>query len=146
MNWTGIRRAVREASDEATKRAIKELTDEVTGGKSRTRLKKEIEDLTMERDRKLEEFERKEREIEHKVGLERKRQEFEVEQAKRETTVSLREENLQADRERFEGQMKFHEERFTEEVTYLKDMVSDVLKRLPSAEIYANISTGAKGK
>ncbi len=139
MNWFGLRKAVREAADEALKRAVKELSEEVTGGKTRVQLKKEIEDLTIQRDRKMEEFEKKDREVEHKIGLERKRQEFEVEQAKRETTVSLREENLKADRDRFEGQMKFHEERFSAEVTYLKDMVGQVLKRLPSAEIIANI-------
>ena len=139
MNWFGLRKAVREAADEALKRAVKELSEEVTGGKTRVQLKKEIEDLTIQRDRKMEEFEKKDREVEHKIGLERKRQEFEVEQAKRETTVSLREENLKADRDRFEGQMKFHEERFSAEVTYLKDMVGQVLKRLPSAEIIAKV-------
>ena len=78
----------------------------------------------------------------HKVGLERKRQEFEIKQAKREATVNIREENLSADRDRFENQMKFQEERFTKEVKYLKDMMNKMMERLPSAEIYAKIKSG----
>ena len=114
-------------------RDVSKLSSKVAG------LRQEVEKLTIERDRKQEEFSRREREIEHKVGLERKRQEFEIDQAKRETTVTVREENLDADKKRFEEQMAFHEKRFTEEVKYLKDMVSEVLKRLPSAEIIANV-------
>jgi len=105
-------------------------------------LKGNVEDLEISKARKEEKFEKRERELEHKIGLEKKRQEFEVDQAKRETTVSIQEENLAADRERFEGQMKFHEDRFKEEVGYLKKMVGQVLERLPSAEIYANIGGG----
>lgn len=99
------------------------------------KLREELETLKIEKGRKEEEFKTKEREIEHKVGLERKRQEFEREQAKREASVSIREENLKADRKRFEEQLKFHEDRFTSEVGYLKDILGDVLKRLPSEEI-----------
>lgn len=98
--------------------------------------------LQIEKDRRDEEFEKKEREIEHKVGLERTRQKFEIDNAKREATVTVREENLTADRTRFEDQMKFQQERFTEEVKYLKEMVGQVLKRLPSAEIYTEVKGG----
>ena len=102
-------------------------------------LREELEIEKIEKDRKDEVFAKKEREIEHKVGLERTRQKFESEQAKREATVTVREENLTADRTRFEDQMKFQQDRFTEEVKYLKDMVGQVLKRLPSAEIYKEV-------
>ena len=106
------------------------------------RLKENLETLKIEKDREDEKFARKEREIEHKVGLERKRQEFEISQAKREATVDIREENLSADRTRFEDQMKFQEERFTKEVKYLKDMMNKMMERLPSAEIYAEMKSG----
>ena len=76
-------------------------------------LQEQREHALIQKDRKDEEFAKKEREIEHKVGLERTRQKFEVENAKREATVTVREENLTADRDRFEGQMKFQNERFT---------------------------------
>ena len=105
-------------------------------------LREKLETLEIEKDRKDEVFAKKEREIEHKVGLERTRQKFESEQAKREATVTVREENLTADRNRFEEQMKFQQERFTEEVTYLKDMVGQVLKRLPDASIYTEVKGG----
>lgn len=98
-------------------------------------LREQIETLKIEKARKEEDFARQQREVEHKVGLERKRQEFEIAQAKREVTVSVREENLKADRTRFEEQLKFHEDRFSKEVGYLKEMLTEMLKRLPSAEI-----------
>jgi hypothetical protein len=56
----------------------------------------------------------------------------------------VREENLAADRKRFEEQMKFQNDRFTQEVGYLKDMLGQMMKRLPSAEIVAEFSNGAK--
>src|SRR5271169_867147 len=65
------------------------------------KLKEELETLKIEKGRKEEEFAKREREIEHKVGLERKRQEFEITQAKREALVGVREENLAAEKKRF---------------------------------------------
>ena len=105
-------------------------------------LREQLEIAKIESNRITEDWARKEREIEHKVGLERTRQKFEVENSKREATVTVREENLTADRSRFEEQMKFQQERFTEEVKYLKDMVGQVLKRLPSAQIYTEMKSG----
>lgn len=115
-------------------RSVADLSDRVK------ELRGEVETLTIEKGRKEEEFSRKEREVEHKVGLERKRQEQELTLAKRESTVSVREENLKADRDRFESQMKFQEERFTKEVGYLKEMLGDIVQRLPSAEFTADLS------
>lgn len=80
-----------------------------------------------------EKYEAREREIEHMLGLERKRTEFEVTSAKREAVLTVREENLKADRERFESQMSFHEKRFTEEVGYLKEMIGTLAERLPTS-------------
>lgn len=106
-------------------------------------LRKEIATLEIERDKKREEWDRKEREIEHKIGLERKRQEFEIESAKRETGLKVREDNLAADKERFKSEMEFQRERLSGEVDSLRLLVNEMLKRLPSAEIYAEIG-GAK--
>ncbi len=103
-------------------------------------LREELESLQTSTARKQEEFDRRERDVEHKIGLERKRQEFELAASKREAIVTLREENLAADRKRFAEQMAFHDQRFTSEVSYLKDMLGDIVKRLPSAEIYADLS------
>jgi hypothetical protein len=66
------------------------------------------------------------------VGLERKRQEFEISQSKREAIVAVREENLEADRQRFEEQMRFIMTRFETEVADQKGLMKEMLKRLPT--------------
>lgn len=98
-------------------------------------LQKEITRLEIDLSKKQEDWNKREREVEHKVGLERKRQEFEIEQAKRETSVTVREENLSADRKRFEEQLEFHQTRFETEVKYLHEMAEKLMERLPSADI-----------
>lgn len=126
----GLRRDLREAKAERDDlRERTSLEDEVTG------LKKKIADLEIRRDKITEDHEREKREVKHMVGLERKRQEFEIDQARRETTVSVREENLAADRKRFEEQMKFTTERFQSEVGYLKDLMTEILTRLPTVTV-----------
>ena len=95
-------------------------------------LKKQINDLEIDKSKLKEQHEKEERELRHMIGLEKKRQEFEIEQSKRETKLTVQQENLAADKKRFEDQMKFHETRFTEEVSYLKEMIGNVLERLPN--------------
>ena len=95
-------------------------------------LKKKVTDLEIQRSQKQEEWDKGDRELRHMIGLEKKRQEFEIEQAKKETMVTVREENLAADKTRFSEEMKFQRERFEKEVSYLKDMMGDILARLPN--------------
>lgn len=128
-------RVVRETVERIVKDALQDAESALASAGKITKLREELETLRIEKGRKEEEFAKKEREIEHKVGLERKRQEFEIEQAKRETTVAVREENLKADKDRFAEQLKFHEDRFATEVGYLKDMMGQLMERLPTAEI-----------
>lgn len=109
------------------------------------RLMREVETLKIEKARQEEEQNRREREVEHKVGLERKRQEFEVEQAKREALVAVREENLEADRNRFEEQMKFTASRFEDEVGYLKEIMTEIMRRLPEISVTQRLSGVANG-
>lgn len=99
------------------------------------RLKRELTNLEIEKDRQHEAHEREKREVEHMVGLERKRSEFEVESSKRDVTLTIREENLKADRDRFEQQMDFMTKRFDGEVKYLKELMTEILGRLPSVEV-----------
>lgn len=128
--------AVAKVSEElAGIRSLRDLSAKVK------QLREEAETLKIEAARKEEDYQKREREIEHKVGLERERQKVELENAKREATVSVREENLKADRERFAEQMKFHEERFTAEVGYLKEMIGTLAERLPSATLTGKIAT-----
>lgn len=95
-------------------------------------LKKKVTDLEIQRSQKQEEWDRGDRELRHMIGLEKKRQEFEIEQARKETMVTLREENLAADKVRFSEEMKFQRERFEKEVGYLKEMMGSILERLPN--------------
>src|SRR5207245_968830 len=92
-------RVARETVERIVKAALSDAETALATSGKLSKLREELETLRIEKARKEEEFTRKEREIEHKVGLERKRQEFEIEQAKRETSVTVREENL-SDRDR----------------------------------------------
>lgn len=123
---------------ESELKGIKTVTDLAAKVKE---LRGQVETLEIEKSKREEDFARREREIEHKIGLERKRQEFEVSAAKREATVSLREENLAADRKRFEDQMEFQGERFTKEVGYLKEIITQLAERLPTANLTGNLTS-----
>lgn len=131
--------AIQRAVDEALKQAALNVHDSIGAAKSIRELKEQISQLEIDKAKKLEEFTRREREVEHKVGLERKRQEFEIAQSKRETEVKVREENLAADKERFKDEMDFQRKHLEGEIGSLRDLVGEMLKRLPSAEIYATV-------
>lgn len=104
------------------------------------RLRTERNNLSIDLSKRNEQYEKREREIEHKLGLERQRQEQELKLAIREQTIKLQEVALVEDRKRFEGQMAFHEKRFTEEVTYLKDMIKPLLDALPKMTIKETVN------
>ena len=145
MMWLAIGNStLNKAIEEAITRVNKEAATLVNDLGKAAELRKEITRLEIERDKKQEEWSRREREVEHLVGLERKRQEFEISQAKRETEVKVREENLAADKERFKAEMNFQRERLSGEVESLRELVGEMLKRLPSAEIYARIGGNKK--
>lgn len=143
MGWSSDR-AIKEAVAKAFESALQDAGSNLARAEKVGKLEKDISRLEIERDKKQEEFDRREREVEHKVGLERKRQEFEIEQAKRETTVAVREENLSADKERFKAEMDFQRKRLEGEVESLRTLVAQMLERLPSAEIIANVNNGRK--
>lgn len=90
-----------------------------------------LETTKREQARKDEEHDRKVRETEHRVGLLKLQQEHDVANAKRETMVTVREENLDKDRQRFEGEMKFQREHFERQANDIKSILSQVLERLP---------------
>src|SRR6267154_747357 len=136
-----IEGAVRQAVEQSFTKTSEGIWSALESTKKIDALTKQIADLEIKRDQKLEEFTRKEREVEHKIGLERKRQEFEIDQAKRETEVKVREENLAADKERFKTEMDFQRKHLEGEIGSLRELVTQMLKRLPSAEIYAEVRT-----
>ena len=108
---------------------VRELEDKIVS------LKKQVTELEIVKDKKQEEFDRRDRELTHMIGLEKKRQEVETKQAKQEATLAVREENLKAERSEFEKQMKFREERFDGEVDYLKSLMKQILERLPTVTV-----------
>ena len=112
------------------------LTDEVLT------LKREIADLEVGKSKLTEEFGKRERELRHMIGLEKNRQEQErqqaviaLKQASVAAKLEVREENLAADKRRFEEQLAFNTERFSTMEKYLKDMLSDILQRLPNVSM-----------
>jgi len=98
-------------------------------------LKKDIADLEIKKGKMEEKHAKEERELRHMIGLEKKRQEFEIEQAKKETTLKVREENLKVEKDRFDQNLKFNTERFEKMETYLKDMMKNILDRLPNVNM-----------
>ena len=118
---------VKETVNQAINNAVKDATNVLGQIKEISKLKEDIETLKIEKSSREWDYKKREMEVEHKVGLERKRQEFESEQSKREATVSVREENLKADRTRFEEQMHFIQTRFEEEVKYLQNIMQQIL-------------------
>lgn len=102
-------------------------------------LKKKLTDLEIEYEKEKEKHEREKRDVEHMVGLERKRQEFEIGQAKREVTITVREENLAAERTRFEDHMTFMVKRFEEEAERREVLMKQILDRLPTVQVDRHI-------
>lgn len=99
------------------------------------KLKQEIAKLEIEKAQKQEQHAREERELRHMIGLEKKRQEVEMTQAKRDTELSVRESNLKTEREQFEKNLKFNTDRFQAMESYLKDMMKEILTRLPNVNL-----------
>lgn len=111
-----------------------------------------IEDLKIKKARVEEEHQREIREVKHQVGLEKKRQDWEHEQqlkavatARQEAVLEVREENLTADKARFEETMEFERKEFGKQVTYLKDLMGQILDRLPTIKVDALAGGRANG-
>lgn len=102
-------------------------------------LEKEKTSKEIELDRVKEEHQREKRDIEHMVGLHKDRVKQEIELAKRDSTLSVREENLKADRDRFEDQMKFMQKRMETELERLNKLTSEILTRLPTVKVDRSI-------
>ena len=121
---------------------VAKLTGEARGRKESIRLtdtvkdlKRQITDLEISKAKREEENERKLREVEHKVGLEKLRGESEREIAVKEAKLAVREENLGRERESFEKEMEFTRTRMGEEVDRLADLQKEILERLPVVKV-----------
>lgn len=113
------------------KAQVKALRRERDDTAERSELRQQIETLKLSKDRLVEENDRKIRDTEHKVGLLKLKQDHEVANAKRETELSVREQNLSADKDRFKAEMDFQRERLTQEINRIDNILTQVLKRLP---------------
>ena len=122
-----LEQLVRKAVEGVFSGLVSDAGTSISKFRTLQQLEAEIEKLRLEKGRKQWEYDRREMEVEHKVGLERKRQEFEIQQAKREAAVTIREENLTTDTKRYQEQMGFHQERFSQEIGYLRKMVEQML-------------------
>ncbi len=109
-------------------------------------LEEQIETLKLEHANFKEDQARQVRETEHKIGLVKRQHEQEVEFAKREVALEVKEKTLDADRKRFEEQMKFEREQLEGQIGHLRDIIDPLLRALPSAEIIASIGGSQKPK
>ena len=117
------------------KAEIKALRTERDKTQELTRLDRAVENLKLEKARLVEDNDRKIRETEHKTGLLKTRQDHDVDNARRETRLAVREENLAADKERFKAEMDFQREHLQREVTRIEDILGKILDRLPVIEV-----------
>lgn len=125
-------------------RIVKEKEDQLRLVDEVRSLKEQITDLEIKKAKLVEDQERRLREVEHKVGLERTRQAQELELARREVKVTVQEENLAADKARFDEQIKFTTDRFTKETDYLRDIMGQIMERLPTVTIDRSIDSPPK--
>lgn len=122
-------------------RAEKDSTAEVTS------LKRQVENLRIEKARLTEDNDRKIRETEHRVGLLKIQQQHDVDNAKRETMVQVREENLARDQQRFEAQMEFQRTQLQGEIHRVERILEQVLERLPNFDATVSAALGpSRGK
>lgn len=106
---------------------IKRIYDAIDLSEEVKKLTQQVSTLEIKKSKIEEDFAKERREIEHKLGLEKNRQKQELELGLREQQIKLKEENLKADRDRFEANMKFMNDRFSTEVGYLKDMITKLV-------------------
>lgn len=131
--WNSV---IKESNEKFTKiRDVTELTALVES------LNKQVSDLTITKSKKEEEFERREREIQHKIGLVKQSQELELEKQK----LELREANLTTKETAFTEKMAYMQTRMETENKYVREMLESMMKRLPTAEFMMNVKEKRNG-
>jgi hypothetical protein len=125
------------------KAEIKALRTERDNTAEVKRLEQAVERLKLEKDRLTEQNDRKIRETEHKVGLLKTRQDHDVEHATRMAKLAVREQNLSADRERFQAEMEFQREHLQREVDRIESILGKVLERLPNIDAALKVGVGS---
>ena len=113
-------------------KALKSERDETA---ERNKLRDQIEQLRREKATLTEDNARKVRETEHKTGLLRQKTDQDIANAKRETELKVREENLKADKQRFADEMEFQRKHLQGEVDRIDGILRAILDRLPSIDV-----------
>jgi hypothetical protein len=116
-------------------RGLDSLGDVVQLTEEQERLKKAISGMEIEIAQREEEYARKEREIEHKIGLEKKRAEFEREEAEKNARLAVREENLEAEKTRTKEQLDFITKRMEQELDSNRAMMEKVMQFIPTVNV-----------
>lgn len=107
------------------------------------RLKAEIADLGINRDREREARDREKRETEHRVGLMREKIEQDRQAAVREAELRVREQHLKAKEDLFEERIEAVTDSLKEQVSYLRtDIIQALMSRLPTVTVDRRISEG----
>ncbi len=140
-----VAQAVESAMESERKTSQKKFTNWSGLHSEITKLKEEAETYKVEKDRRQEEADRREREIQHKLGLHKVQVEHERTQATEAAKLEIERTGLDRDQKRFEEQMQFHQERFEKEVTYQRGLLEKMLERLPTAEVYADLTPHGNG-
>ena len=94
-------------------------------------LEQEISKLKIEKSVEEEKFSRREREVTHKLGLERIRQEQDASANKKTMELEIREKNISADEVRFKSQMEFERKHLEQQISSLNILVEKVFEKLP---------------
>ena len=126
------RLAVELAGLRADVKALKSERDETA---ERNRLRDSIEQLKREKATLTEDNTRKIRETEHKTGLMKQKTDQDIANARRETELKVREENLKADKQRFADEMEFQRKHLQGEVDRIDGLLRAILERLPSIDV-----------
>lgn len=114
---------------------VKALRSERDETAERNKLRDQIEQLKREKATLTEDNDRKVRETEHKTGLLRQKTGQDIDNAKRETELKVREENLKADKQRFAGEMEFQRKHLQGEVDRIDGVLKAILERLPVIDV-----------
>ena len=100
-----------------------------------TRLRDQVDALKREKAQLAEDNDRKIRETEHKTGLLKRGTDQDIANARRETELAVREENLKADKQRFADEMEFQRTHLQGEVDRIDSVLKAILERLPVIDV-----------
>jgi hypothetical protein len=133
----GLREDIKKLLESIGRLTVKEsqVKQEVGYTEQIIALKKRITDLEISEAKIAETHAREDRELRHMIGLEKKRQEVETAQAKREATLAVREENLAAERKRFEDTIESNKKALEDGFGYMREVLKQVMDRLPTVTV-----------